>query len=118
MDGEIPTFRPGEEVDVNLPVAEVLVNETQKAESPAKAVDLPMVSMMNSTDLSVLFRTKLGWDMQALKRQLLRVETEHGVVAKQKDDDAWLQCDEAPWYRLGCVEVTNYDAAYCYLGGS
>jgi hypothetical protein len=34
--------------------------------------------------------------LQALKRQLLRVETEHGVVAKQKnDDDTWLQCDEA-----------------------
>ena len=37
----------------------------------------------------------LPMPLQALKRQLLRVETEHGVVAKQKkDDDAWLQ-DEA-----------------------
>ncbi|CAL1133769.1 unnamed protein product [Cladocopium goreaui] len=63
-DQTLQAMGRGEEVDVSLPMAEVLVSETQKA----------------------------------LKRQLLRVETEHGVVAKQKNDD-----DAIPWLQAGLL---------------
>lgn len=63
-DQTLQAMGRGEEVDVSLPMAEVLVSETQKA----------------------------------LKRQLLRVETEHGVVAKPKNDD-----DAIPWLQAGLL---------------